>query len=245
MSLYRGKRLMARNTRFTCGQTQVMELASTIRFPDHHETGRNGSFPFPDRELKICGGHGPGETPGPIPNPEAKAWHGDGTALDRVWESSTPPHHTQEKPRYHLVSGLFAYASPCARILSRVEVLLPLRPLRGRLPSKRGAENSVGADAGVGPPPGGCAASPRQRGRDTHTTHRAHHTPRARRRYRPDGAETKRATATGPDRHTPDTNNHHGKHPTTKPTNTTTHRTRPTTNSNRRINGADRACIVP
>ena len=78
----------------TCGQTQVMELASTIRFPDHHKTGRNGSFPFPDRELKICGGHGPGETPGPIPNPEAKAWHGDGTALDRVWESSTPPHHT-------------------------------------------------------------------------------------------------------------------------------------------------------
>ena len=49
---------------------------------------------------KICGGHGPGETPGPIPNPEAKAWHGDGTAPDRVWESSTPPHHTYRKPRY-------------------------------------------------------------------------------------------------------------------------------------------------
>ena len=47
---------------------------------------------------KICGGHGPGETPGPIPNPEAKAWHGDGTAPDRVWESSTPPHHTPRKP---------------------------------------------------------------------------------------------------------------------------------------------------
>ena len=47
---------------------------------------------------KICGGHGPGETPGPIPNPEAKAWHGDGTAPDRVWESSTPPHHTYRKP---------------------------------------------------------------------------------------------------------------------------------------------------
>ena len=42
----------------------------------------------------FCGGHGPGETPGPIPNPEAKAWHGDGTAPDRVWESSTPPHST-------------------------------------------------------------------------------------------------------------------------------------------------------
>ena len=47
----------------------------------------------------FCGGHGPGETPGPFPNPEAKAWHGDGTALDRVWESSTPPQFTSEDPR--------------------------------------------------------------------------------------------------------------------------------------------------
>ena len=33
-----------------------------------------------------------GETPSPIPNLEAKARHGDGTAPGRVWESSTPPH---------------------------------------------------------------------------------------------------------------------------------------------------------
>ena len=39
----------------------------------------------------FCGGHGPGVTPGPFPNPEAKAWHGDGTAPGRVWESNTPP----------------------------------------------------------------------------------------------------------------------------------------------------------
>ncbi len=50
-----------------------------------------------DEELKICGGHGPGETPGPIPNPEAKAWHGDGTAPERMWESSTPPHSPYER----------------------------------------------------------------------------------------------------------------------------------------------------
>src|SRR5690606_32896602 len=31
--------------------------------------------------------------PGPIPNPEAKATCADGTALDRVWESRTPPEH--------------------------------------------------------------------------------------------------------------------------------------------------------
>ena len=41
--------------------------------------------------MKIRGGHGLGETPGPIPNPEAKTQHGNGTAPGRVWESSTPP----------------------------------------------------------------------------------------------------------------------------------------------------------
>ena len=46
--------------------------------------------------MKICGDHSQGETPGPIPNPEAKALYGDGTALDRVWESSASPLHTSE-----------------------------------------------------------------------------------------------------------------------------------------------------
>ena len=32
-----------------------------------------------------------GETPGPIPNPEAKTHSADGTAPGRVWESRTPP----------------------------------------------------------------------------------------------------------------------------------------------------------
>lgn len=50
------------------------------------------------RIILSCGDQSLGETPGPIPNPEAKAWHGDGTAPDRVWESSTPPHHTYRKP---------------------------------------------------------------------------------------------------------------------------------------------------
>ena len=51
-------------------------------------------------KLRFCGGHGPGETPGPIPNPEAKPWHGDGTMLERAWESSTPPqHNVDEGPR--------------------------------------------------------------------------------------------------------------------------------------------------
>ena len=37
------------------------------------------------------GGHSVGETPGPIPNPEAKPHSADGTAPARVWESRTPP----------------------------------------------------------------------------------------------------------------------------------------------------------
>src|SRR5689334_16548395 len=37
------------------------------------------------------GGYGGGETPGPIPNPEAKPSSADGTAPGRVWESRTPP----------------------------------------------------------------------------------------------------------------------------------------------------------
>ena len=54
--------------------------------------GRSG-FPLGVRAVGggFCGGHGPGVTPGPFPNPEAKAWHGDGTAPGRVWESNTPP----------------------------------------------------------------------------------------------------------------------------------------------------------
>jgi hypothetical protein len=49
------------------------------------------------------GGHSGGETPGNIPNPEAKPSSADGTAPGRVWESRTPPdNHTiraTPKPR--------------------------------------------------------------------------------------------------------------------------------------------------
>ena len=75
-----------------------LSLASVVRFPDRHDRNRGW---FRCRPIRVvgrlewfCGGHGPGETPGPFPNPEAKAWHGDGTALERVWESSAPPHST-------------------------------------------------------------------------------------------------------------------------------------------------------
>ena len=72
-----------------------LSFASVVRFPDRHDRNRGW---FRCRPIRVvgrlewfCGGHGPGETPGPFPNPEAKAWHGDGTALERVWESSKSP----------------------------------------------------------------------------------------------------------------------------------------------------------
>ncbi|MEY4458549.1 MAG: hypothetical protein RIS25_1142, partial [Actinomycetota bacterium] len=37
------------------------------------------------------GGHSGGETPGYIPNPEAKTTSADGTAGGTLWESRTPP----------------------------------------------------------------------------------------------------------------------------------------------------------
>ena len=77
-----------------------LSFASVVRFPDRHDRNRSCGW-FRCRPIRVvgrlewfCGGHGPGETPGPFPNPEAKAWHGDGTALERVWESSAPPHST-------------------------------------------------------------------------------------------------------------------------------------------------------
>ena len=37
-----------------------------------------------------------GETPGPIPNPEAKTHSADGTAFVRMWESRTPPDNNKK-----------------------------------------------------------------------------------------------------------------------------------------------------
>src|SRR3712207_7504957 len=39
------------------------------------------------------GGHGERETPGLIPNPEAKPLSADGTAPETEWESRTPPNN--------------------------------------------------------------------------------------------------------------------------------------------------------
>ena len=117
-------RWMARSI-VSCGHDddtgEAFLLASVVRFPDRHDRNRScGMVPVLPADpcgwplYWFCGGHGPGETPGPFPNPEAKAWHGDGTALERVWESSAPPHSTLGVPvELRLREPPFFYALLC------------------------------------------------------------------------------------------------------------------------------------
>ena len=65
-----------------------------------------------DTVSQSYGGHSGGETPGPIPNPEAKPSSADGTALDRVWESRTPPNTTSQNAPDHPWSGAFWHSKP-------------------------------------------------------------------------------------------------------------------------------------
>ena len=62
----------------------LSRVQSTI--PQHHPITHEGIA-----STSCGGGHSCRETPGPIPNPEAKPAHADGTAPARVWESRTPP----------------------------------------------------------------------------------------------------------------------------------------------------------
>src|SRR6476620_4333083 len=68
--------------------TRVHCVALEQRPPQpRKQTGREGALIIP----QSYGGHSEGETPGPIPNPEAKPFSADGTAPATVWESRTPP----------------------------------------------------------------------------------------------------------------------------------------------------------
>src|SRR3954447_24682002 len=58
------------------------------------------------------GGHGERETPGHIPNPEAKPLSADGTALETGWESRTPPDNPLPKGPQPPGWGPFAYPRP-------------------------------------------------------------------------------------------------------------------------------------
>jgi len=66
-----------------------------------------------DQTQQRFGGHGERETPGSIPNPEAKPFSADGTAWETAWESRTPPDIFVK--RGHLrVAPLDACPGPCS-----------------------------------------------------------------------------------------------------------------------------------
>ena len=76
-------------------------LASTMQYLTHHTRQKHnktklityrplvGHHDTNPKDVSVVDSGG--ETPGPIPNPEAKPTRADGTALGRVWESKLPP----------------------------------------------------------------------------------------------------------------------------------------------------------
>ena len=70
--------------------------------PGHHACTPGGAWGWVCRTTRQrYGGHSEGETPGPIPNPEAKPLSADGTARETVWESRTPPDNHSHKGHPH------------------------------------------------------------------------------------------------------------------------------------------------
>ena len=96
-------------------ETVTVVTASTMQYltqhPDTHEEGRCSEGLSVVNSCR--------ETPGPIPNPEAKPAHADGTATGRLWESKSPPtpnnktqqNTTKKRTVYHRPL-LFAFYQP-------------------------------------------------------------------------------------------------------------------------------------
>ena len=161
-------------------------FASVVRFPDRHDRNR-GWFRCRPPVLPVgrCIGFAvvmaQVRRPVPFRTRKLRPGRGDGTALERVWESSTPPHSTSgfpssvtlREPPFFVclpVSG----GSPGATLREPL-FLFPhtgvfLRPLEvfGRRKDCRREDSSIGRefrDAGrpVGgriPPPTGCFVPP-------------------------------------------------------------------------------------
>ena len=94
-------RWMARNA-VSCGhetKDRSVLFASVVRFPDRHDRNR-GRFrcrPIPwwvGRYIGFAVVMAQVRRPVPFRTRKLRPGRGDGTALERVWESSTPPHST-------------------------------------------------------------------------------------------------------------------------------------------------------
>ena len=78
---------------------QRVKLTGTNRPRTYHNTTTNThplcnpqhTTTHPNTSIRLSVVTAERETPGPIPNPEAKPSSADGTAPERVWESRTPP----------------------------------------------------------------------------------------------------------------------------------------------------------
>ena len=88
-----------------------------VGFPPHPGCGMTTQECF--------GGHCARETPGPIPNPEAKPCSADGTAPEGVWESRTPPNTPQqgEQGAPHKRAGLLSHSHRPTRVASGLDPL--------------------------------------------------------------------------------------------------------------------------
>ena len=93
---------------FSCGHDddtgEAFLFASVVRFPDRHDRNR-GMVPvlpvrwFPsDRCIGFAVVMAQVRRPVPFRTRKLRPGRGDGTALERVWESSTPPHSTSGFP---------------------------------------------------------------------------------------------------------------------------------------------------
>ena len=99
-------RWMARSI-VSCGHDddtgEAFLFASVVRFPDRHDRNR-GMVPFAGRPVGVgrCIGFAvvmaQVRRPVPFRTRKLRPGRGDGTALERVWESSTPPHSTSGFP---------------------------------------------------------------------------------------------------------------------------------------------------
>lgn len=92
------------------------------------ESQHNTSSVWNTPRFWCSGGHGWRETPGPIPNPEVKPPHADGTAHASGWESKTPPeHHTHPRGRGPAPRG----APPSFHMHLHITASWPTDPMRG------------------------------------------------------------------------------------------------------------------
>src|SRR3712207_4869188 len=86
------------------------------------------------------GGHGERETPGNIPNPEAKPLSADGTAPGTGWESRTPPDNHSTKGPHHSGGGpssCLEWSAPADLLGSHADVVREPPVERHEVPPSR------------------------------------------------------------------------------------------------------------